>query len=177
MRASLILCALMAACGGTDTQADADSGADSGADVLVEAGPCAPEGDWTWTFGTDAGSPQVDHVKIVASPDAGSGAYEVTFLDREVPKDTCTPGPDGGADAGADAGPAVIVASGTLDAASCTVTVGYSLSWCHSGEQQCQDWSIAVVFSGNTATGTAKEVGGWCMDKHTTEYSVTATKP
>ena len=183
MRASLLLCGLLVACGSTDSGSDAasdsgtDAAADSGADVAAEAGPCEPEGEWTWTFGADAGTPEVDHVKIEAAPDAGTGAFKVTFLDRDVPKDTCSPPPDGGADAGADAGPSVITALGTLDASSCTLTVGYSLSWCHSGEQQCQNWSMAVAFSGNTGSGTATKIGGWCMDKQTTEYTLTATKP
>lgn len=177
--AFLGLVSALSACSddGSSGSGDAtDAGNDVTADVPVEAGPCEPFGDWTWTFQAEAGSPQLDHVKIEAAPDAGADAVKVTFLDRTVPKDMCSP-PDGGADAGADAAPEIVDAFGTLDLASCTLKVGYGMTWCYSGEQQCETWDISVTLAGSSGSGSASEVGGWCMDKHTTAYAVTATKP
>jgi hypothetical protein len=130
-------------------------------------------GNWTWSFQAEAGAPKLDHVLIEAAPDAGAGALKVTFLDRAVPKEMCMPPADGGA----DSGPELIDSPASLDAASCTLKVGYSVTWCYSGEDQCESWDISLALSGNGGTGTATEVGGWCMDKQTTSYSITATKP
>lgn len=166
----------MVGCGGEDAASDPGTDAshtDAGVDAPLEAGPCDPVGDWTLTFQSEAGAPGVDHVKIEADADAGAGALKVTFVDRAEPKDTCMPPADGGT----DAGPELIEAVGSFDAATCTLNVAYSRSWCFSGEQQCEDWSMSLAFSGTTASGSATNIGGWCMDKHTSDYSVTATKP
>jgi hypothetical protein len=176
MRAALILGVLLVGCGGENAAGDPGvdaSNKDAGVDAPVEAGPCDPTGDWTWTFQAEAGTPQLDQVKIETVPDAGSDALKVTFLDRAEPKDTCMPPADGGA----DAGPEFIEALGSFNAATCTLSVAYSRSWCFSGESQCEDWNMSLMFSGNTGDGSATRVGGWCMDKHTSQYTVTATKP
>ena len=176
MRAALILGVLLVGCGGENAAGDPGvdaSNKDAGVDAPVEAGPCDPIGEWTLTLQAEAGTPGNDHVKIAAGADAGANALKVTFVDRAEPKDTCMPPADGGA----DAGPELIEAVGTFDAATCTLSVDYARTWCFSGEQQCDDWSMSLTFSGTTASGSATSIGGWCMDKHTSEYTVTATKP
>lgn len=165
---------LLAACSGESAAGPggADSGTpDTGADVGVDAGPCEPIGKWTWTFQAEAGSPRVDHVVVAEGPDAGAGALTVTFLERQVETDQCLP-----SDAGSDAGPELVVASATLDPATCSLNVGYSQSWCLSGEQQSESWDIDLTFSGSTGQGTATEISGWTMQKFTTTYVVTAQK-
>jgi len=157
---------LVSACSGESSPGS--GGSDSG---LGDAGSCEPAGDWTWTFQPEAGASKVDHVSIETAADAGPNALRVVFLDRQVPKDTCMP-----SDAGADAGPELIEATGTLDPASCTLTVGYSQSWCQSGEQQVESWDIALTLSGSSGQGTATAVSGWTMQKYTTTYTVTAAK-
>ncbi|MCK6532265.1 MAG: hypothetical protein L6Q84_04760 [Polyangiaceae bacterium] len=149
----------------------ADAALDASGDTAVEAGPCEPAGNWTWTFAAEAGAPLTDHVTVTAEPDAGTDAWRVTFLERQKQKDQCMP-----SDAGADAGPELIEATGTLDPKGCALSVGYSQSWCMSGEDQVESWDISLTLAGNAGQGTATRVSGWVMDKHTTQYAVTAQK-
>lgn len=165
---------LLAACSGENaTGADAsDSGTpDTGADTGVDAGPCEPSGSWTWTFQAEAGASRVDHVTVASAPDAGKDELTVTFLDRLVPEDQCMP-----SDAGSDAGPELVATIATLDPTTCTLKVGYSHSWCMSGEDQVESWAIDLTFAGSTGQGTATEISGWTMQKYTTNYVVTAQK-
>jgi hypothetical protein len=165
---------LLSACSGESAAdpGDDDGGLpDGGTEAALDGGPCEPLGSWTWTFQAEAGAPRVDHVTVTAAPDAGAGEVEVTFVDRQVAVDQCMPG-----DGGSDAGPEPIAATGTLDAQSCTLKVGYSQSWCMSGEQQHESWDITLTLAGQAGQGTATEVSGWTMQKYTTDYAVTAKK-
>lgn len=161
---------LLAACSGEN--ASGAGASDSGTpDTGLDAGPCEPSGNWTWTFQAEAGASRVDHVTVASAPDAGKDAFTVTFLDRQVPEDQCMP-----SDAGSDAGPELVAAIATLDPATCTLKVGTSHSWCMSGENQVESWDITLTFAGSTGQGTATEISGWTMQKYTTNYVVTAQK-
>lgn len=168
MRFLFALVLLASACGESATDTDTkDSGLP---DAVAEAGPCEPFGNWTWSFQVEAGAPLTDHVTLAPAPDGGEGV-SVTFQDRTLNQDQCSP-----SDAGADAAPELVVAPGTLDLTTCSLSVGYQESWCQSGEQQFLSWDIALTFAGSSGQGTAKKVSGWTMQKYETSYTVTATK-
>ncbi len=176
--------ALAAGCGGDDTSdgaggtagtggASGSGGtvADAAADAPAEAGACEPVDHWALSYAVvEAGVPPSSETVVVSQADGGG--YQLTWLDRTVPQDQCSPNPDGGSDAGSE--PVTVPA--TFDAASCTLMAEWNASWCQSGEQQCDTFELTLTFSGATATGTADWSGGWCMQKQSASYTVSGTK-
>ncbi|MFO0564604.1 MAG: hypothetical protein U0263_03020 [Polyangiaceae bacterium] len=162
------------ACGSSDSQSDTpkDSGSDATTDASLDAGACEPTGSWIWQSVSEGGTPKDDHVLVEAAPDAGPNQLKVTFSDRLPEQDACSI-PDAG---DADAALEPIAALGTLDPASCKLTVSYSQSWCYSGEQQCETWSFEVTLAGDLVHGSASRDGGWCMDKYQTDYQMSGQK-
>jgi hypothetical protein len=155
----------------TPTPPPGDGGADVDheldADAAAEPAPCEPYGTWTVSYTADAGSPPTTETLLVA-PDPDAGGISVTFADRQPPVDTCSI-PDAG-------NGATWSAAGTLDPATCTLTATYDASWCMSGEQQCDAFTLTLALAGSMGSGTAHEHGGWCMDQHDRDFGATATK-
>ena len=162
--------------GTTDAAHDspADGGNDAVSEASPEAGPCEPLGSWLLHYAGDAGTEPDEKILVETSVDAGPGEPHLTFLDRVPEKDSCSyPGDGGQQDASASAN---LQGSATLDGASCTLTGGYYQTWCMSGEDQCDKWTLTLTLTGTKGSGVADWKGGWCMDQHTSQYLVTATK-
>jgi hypothetical protein len=150
-----------AACSGGATAAggSGDAGSDSS---LAEAGACEPEGAWQVSYASDAGAPPAESIQVAR---AGMG-LDVAFTDREPPQDRCLP----------DAGPGTASVTADFDETSCTLEATWSTSWCESGEQQCERFTLVLRFGGDAASGTATREGGWCSDKRLSEYVATAAR-
>jgi hypothetical protein len=157
--------------GSAGTGNSAGTTADAASDAPVEAGPCEPVDHWALTYAPlEAGPSQTAETVVISEADAGG--YELTWLDRTVPQDQCSPNPDGGSDAGS--GPVTVSAS--FDAATCTLSATWNASWCQSGEQQCDTFDLSLTLSGATASGSAERAWGWCMQKQHASYAVSGIK-
>ncbi|MFO0569133.1 MAG: hypothetical protein U0263_25970 [Polyangiaceae bacterium] len=159
----LVLMGLVVACGSNDSDSSSQQ-----KDPATQ-GECQPEGAWLWkSADATGGTPSEDHVILQIAPDAGANQVTVVFSDRLSAEDKCSPAGDAGA-------PEPITAVGTLDPATCKLTVEYSQSWCDHGENQCETWSFEVALAGTQAQGQATQSGG-CMTNTQSSYTITGSK-
>lgn len=112
---------------------------------------CELRGRWDVRYEGDAGgcAPGADQLSVTSGADGG---LEVTFVGRDAPASSCSPQT-----------PSTAATTVEVTGQGCTLKVKRELSWCTSGEGQCDRRELTLApCSDGTLQGTLSYVRCWC---------------